>query len=175
MSATASASVRTISIASSTVAPSSTAAYSDFINPPAVSGGYFSSCWIRAATDPGNPSSTACARSVGHGFQEVGRVVGIQFLDDAAQLVGGQRVENLAADGRREPGHDGRGRRHVEEGEHLAPGLGPADQVQHLRDVRRVERRNHRLDGFRVRRLQLRDESLEPLLVCHGRPVFARS
>ena len=65
MSATASASVRTISTASSTVAPSNTAAYSDFISPPAVSGGYFSSCWMRAESDPGSPCSTACARSFG--------------------------------------------------------------------------------------------------------------
>ena len=83
MSATASASVRTISTASSTVAPSSTAAYSDFISPPAVSGGYFSSCWMRAESDPGSPCSTACARSFGTESEQVGSVVGIELLDDA--------------------------------------------------------------------------------------------
>ena len=112
---------------------------------------------------------------VGNGFQDVGGIVGIQLLDDAAQQVGRERLENLGADGRREPRQDGRGRRCVEEGEDFPPGLGVAGRVQHLGDVRRMERRNHRPDGVRLCRLQESDESLESLFVCRHNVRFLRA
>ena len=165
MSGTASASVRTISIASSTV----------HLPAPRVLGLHQPAGRIRRILqqllDPRRHRSRQLLehrlRALGRdGLHEVGRIVGIQFLDNPAELVGGQRVENLGADGRREPGHDGRGGRRVEEIEDLAPGLGPADHVHQFCDVRGVKRRNHRLDGFRVRRLQHCDDVFEPALVC---------
>ena len=140
MSETASASVRTISTASSTVAPSNTAAYSDFIRPPAVSGGYRSSCWMRADSGPGRPASIACARSFGIGAQKIGGVVGVQLLHDPPQPVVRQVLDNLLAGDRRDQAQDLR--RHVgsENAKNPVPGLGPFEEVDELRRIGRMQR-----------------------------------
>ena len=137
---------------------------------------------MRAESDSGQSLQHRLRLLFRDSAEQIGGVVGIELLDEPAEIVGGHGVEDLDARGWGNASDDGCGDGRFEQREDLPARVGPRQRVQQLGEIGRVQRRHRCGNRLRARLFDECDQRFDTInrrrtlrcLSAHDRPSGLR-